>query len=102
MEKNIFERLDYYDHRGIRIFTGYAANGLFSLTIYRRKSEDEKKKNPPRAWSMVRHGHIQSYRTRKLALEKGFEIAEDLLKIHSHLTFQESWDEILNEINETT
>jgi len=79
--KNI---VDYFDSVGIRILLHYSANGGFGLTIYRSKSKNEIEEGKSN-WEMIRIPYINSYYTRKEAVDFGiseaFRLHEEILKV---------------------
>lgn len=75
----------FFDANGVRVFTGYGASGGFSVTIYRKHTLAEFKKDWPESdadlnWKMKRIGVIMTFGNRELAEEKGFSIAFEQLE----------------------
>ena len=71
---------DFFDENHVRVFVGYAESGGFKVTVYRKYTETEFKKEFPDKdittnWKMKRIGIIQSFQTRAEAECKGFEVA---------------------------
>lgn len=80
--RSIRNIVDYFDSIGIRILPFYGAPGTFGINVYRKKTKAESIGDID--WKMIRVTHINSYCTRKEAVDVGiimaFDIHEDRIK----------------------
>ncbi len=63
-----------YDKLGIRIHTTMAADGKYGLDIYHKNLQPKDDAD----WKMIRVPHLESYPSRKEAIDSGIKIAREI------------------------
>lgn len=77
------ENLYEFDRIGVRPFVRYSlGNGTWSIECYRKKLPHESKGDCD--WKMIREGHVQTYNTRKEAIEKVLIMADEICEKYGY------------------